>query len=287
MALILQLAGEFPSALRASGNELFRSGKVRIKNGSPMNLEAAVEDNTTGNVRLWREGNEISVLCSCPDYAASGPCRHLWAALLAADAENYLQGGSGGAGRLTLIEEDPQEERSDYFADEEGDEEDDWEDFEEDEEEDYDDDWVESPSHPSVGVAKSNVVRGPFQSQPKKDLQSWRDQLAALGMKAKEIPYQSNEWPAGRELLYVIDVNQTLQNRSLMLEVHYRDRKKDGDWAKPKSQRFPRHIIPNLPDPVDREIMSLLAGGKDMGTNNNYYYGYGYSYDSVPNTYQL
>jgi hypothetical protein len=70
MALILQLAGEFPSAVRAGGNEYFRSGKVKIKNGSPMNLEASVEDITTNNVRLWREGNEISLRCSCPDYAA-------------------------------------------------------------------------------------------------------------------------------------------------------------------------------------------------------------------------
>src|SRR5262245_43739266 len=109
MALILQLAGEFPSHVRASGNEYFRSGKVKIKNGSPMNLEAAIEETPPQNVRLWREGNEISVRCTCPEYATGGPCKHLWAALLAGDAENYLQGGGGGAGRLTLIEEDPEE----------------------------------------------------------------------------------------------------------------------------------------------------------------------------------
>jgi superfamily II DNA or RNA helicase len=291
MALILQLAGEFPSAVRAGGNEYFRSGKVKIKNGSPMNLEASVEDITTNNVRLWREGNEISLRCSCPDYAAGGPCKHLWAALLAADAENYLQGGSGGAGRLTLIEEDPEEARADYFEDDDeadDDDEDVWgEAYDRDEEEDNDDEWIDPSSRNLRDGTKSNVVRGQFQSQSKKDLQSWRDQLAALPMKPREIPYQSVEWPADRELLYVIDVNQTLQNRSLMLEVHYRDRRKDGDWAKPKSQRFPRAVIPNLPDPVDRDVLTLLAGGKDMSSNNNYYYGYGYSYDSVPNLYQL
>ncbi len=271
MALILQLAGEFPSAVRASGNEYFRSGKVKIKNGSPMNIEAAVEDTTINNVRLWREGNEISVRCSCPEYP-SGPCKHLWAALLAADSENYLQGGAGGAGRLTLIEEDP-DEGSEYL------------DNDEDEEDDDDDDLDVLPEALSGG--RSNVVTGRFQSQLKTDQLSWREQLASLSPRIEESPIRNTEWPASRELLYVIDVNQTLQNSSLVLEIHYRDRKKDGGWAKPKSQRFPRNIIPNLPDPVDREILTLLAGGKDVGNSNNFYYGYGQTYDSVPNFYQL
>jgi len=293
MALILQLAGEFSSAVRASGNEYFRSGKVKIKNGSPMNLEATVEGVPPHNVRLWREGNEISVRCTCPDYA-NGPCKHLWAALLLADADNYLQGGSGGAGRLTLIEEDPEEE-NDYLSNYEEDEDEDWEDDEDDEDDEDEDEkeiWIE-PSSSSLGdsdgvagSAKSNVVTGQFQSTSKRGLPNWRDQLAGLGMKAKEVPYQSSEWPRSRELLYVIDAAQTLQNGGLVLEVHYRDRKKDGEWGKPKSQRFPRSIVPNLSDPADRDILTLLAGGKDM--SNNTYYGYGgYSFDSIPNFYQL
>nr|MDQ3011576.1 SWIM zinc finger family protein [Acidobacteriota bacterium] len=274
MALILQLAGEFPSVVRASGNEYFRSGKVKIKNGSPINIEAAVEDTAINNVRLWREGNEISVRCSCPEYA-SGPCKHLWAALLAADAENYLQGGSGGAGRLTLIEEDP-DEGAEYL------ENDDDEDGFDIDQKDDNDVWAGVSSG-----GKSNVVTGRFQSQLKNDPSSWREQLAGLAPQTQDSFPQNTEWPATRELLYIIDVSQTLQKSSLVLEIHYRDRKKDGDWAKPKSQRFPRSVIPNLPDPVDREILTSLAGGKDVGNTNNFYYGYGQTYDSVPNFYQL
>ena len=175
MALILQLAGEFPSAVRSNGNEDFRAGKVKIKNGSPWNLEAAIEDADAGNVRIWREGNDISVRCSCSFYSSSGPCKHLWAALLAADSENYLQGGAGGAGRLTLIEESAEEESNDYFAD---DDDDDNDDYDDDELEDGDDDgeWMDVPSTSSLRDSLKSDF-GSFQSQPKKETLNWRENI--------------------------------------------------------------------------------------------------------------
>lgn len=276
MALILQLAGEFSSEIRTRGNEYFRQGKVKVINGSPWNLEAEIQGTSKYKVRLWREGNEISVRCSCP-YYESGLCKHLWAVLLTADAENYLQGGSGGAGRLTLVEERPEEEDYDYFADDDDDDEED-DDWYEDDEEDAD--------HSSLTGAVVNSAQLLQQPARPKKLASWREQLAQIGIAAKEIQSESVEWPDQRELLYVIDINSTLQSDGLVLEVHYRDRKKDGEWAKPKSQRISRNIIPNLPDAADREILTLLSGGKDAAQNS--YNGYGYNNpDSIPSVYQL
>jgi len=276
MAIILQLAGEFSSEIRTGGNEYFRQGKVKVINGSPWNLEAEVQGTSKYKVRLWREGNEISVRCSCPNYEANGLCKHLWAVLLTADSENYLQGGSGGAGRLILIEDSPEEASYDYFEDDDDDDDEDyWYDAEDEED---DDEELSSRSSASPSAIT--------QSQPKqKKAASWREQLAQLGMVAKEFSHQTNEWPEDREILYVIDVNLTLQTQGIVLEVYYRDHKKDGEWAKPKSQRIPRNIIQSLPDSSDREILTLLSGGKDITQNN--YYSYNYGNDSIPNTYQI
>lgn len=276
MSLILQLAGEFSAEIRSRGNEYYRQGKVRLKNGSPMNLEAEVQGTSKYNVRLWREGNEISVRCSCPYYESSGLCKHLWAALLFADAENYLKGGSGGAGRLALILEDPEEGSYDYFNDEEGDEDDDgeWMDEETEEEDSY------LAAKKALLSSSQTLVQTP----PRKP-GSWREQLASLGLQAKEIPSsQIAEWPESRELLYVVDVYSTLHSQGgLVLAVYFRDRRKDGEWSRPKSQRIPRSAIAKLPDDADREILTLLSGGKDIGQT-------GYSnlgYDSIPNAYQI
>ena len=274
MSLILQLAGEFSAEIRSRGNEHYRQSKVKIKNGSPMNLEAEVQDATSKfNVRLWREGNEISVRCACPFYKSDGLCEHLWAALLFADAENYLKGGSGGAGRLALILEDPEESSFDYFSDEDDDE-DDWEEEEVEEEDSY----------LAAKKALLNSSQTAAQAPPRKP-GSWREQLASLGLQAKEISSpQVFDWPDSRELLYVVDVYTTLHSQGgLVLEIHYRDRRKDGEWSRPKSQRIPRSVIARLPEAADREILTLLSGGKDIGQAGYNNFGY----DSVPNAYQV
>ena len=44
----------------------------------------------------------------------------------------------------------------------------------------------------------------------------------------------------------------------------YRERKQNGDWSKPRSQRLALDQIPRLPDPADREIMALLVGANTV-----------------------
>lgn len=273
MSLILQLAGEFSAEVRSRGNEYFRQGKVKIKNASPMNLEAEVQNTDKQKVSLWREGNEISVRCSCPHYESEGLCEHLWASLLTADAENHLNGGSGGAGRLSLVLEDPESSNYDSYFDEE-----------DDDEEDFlldDENWEEGDQPLSSRPISANETGLEPQRARKRN---WREQLAELNGHAKELPSQTyTDWPDERELVYVVDVYSTLHGQGLMLEVCNRDKRKDGEWSKPKSQRIPRNVISKLRDPIDREILTLLSGGKDA-SQNTYISPIA---DSVPNIYQL
>src|SRR5207244_15337 len=80
----------------------------------------------------------------------------------------------------------------------------------------------------------------------------WKRHLAGLrGEMQREEEPQNDAWPAGREILYVVDVAETLANKGLMVEVAYRQRKKDGAWSKPKPHRISREHIDKLPDPED------------------------------------
>ena len=64
-----------------------------------------------------------------------------------------------------------------------------------------------------------------------------------------------------------------------MLEVATRNRKRDGEWSKPKGRRFALSEIEHLPEPADRQAMAILAGGREQVSG--YYSGRGY-YDSAP-----
>ena len=111
---------------------------------------------------------------------------------------------------------------------------------------------------------------------------SWKQQLQGLlgAMEAEESP---SRWSPERELVYLIDVQDTLASERLTVEVAQRDRKMDGSWGKLKSRRMRLHEIANLSGPSDRRILTLLLGaGQEMS------YGYSsYYYDSAPFSYAL
>ncbi len=75
------------------------------------------------------------------------------------------------------------------------------------------------------------------------------------------------------ELIYTLDVAQTNAGRGLVVQVLHRQRKKNGDWAKPKPAAVSTHEVDDLPDPVDREIHARLLGAVDQSTLQSSYYG--------------
>ena len=94
--LRLTLEGFFPTLIRGRGRTCFIDGcieKVSLQRGG---LQAVVTDSKIyGTQMKWELGNRqqtVSVHCSCPEFAAEGPCKHLWATLLAVEAEGLVTG---------------------------------------------------------------------------------------------------------------------------------------------------------------------------------------------------
>jgi superfamily II DNA or RNA helicase len=73
------------------------------------------------------------------------------------------------------------------------------------------------------------------------------------------------DWPATREIQYVIAVPETLTAGRLALDVGARQRKKDGQWRALPVFRLRPADIDRLPDIADREILATLAGGAGFG----------------------
>ena len=63
------------------------------------------------------------------------------------------------------------------------------------------------------------------------------------------------------QIVYVIDVPGSMQRNGAEVLVQSRNRKRDGEWARPKMLSITAFDIDNLADEQDREILTLLRGG--------------------------
>jgi hypothetical protein len=283
MVLTSQVSRQVAGDVQRRGRQYYASGAVEVLDGDEWSVRALVQGTEQYQVRLTREEKRLKVWCTCPYYQDRlDPCKHIWATLLAAERRGLLR-GTGGSGRLQLVDDEEAffewQEQNGWAADQEA-----WD----------DDEWADG----SGSAGSSGRAYAYWQPKPKRRgrrsakkaarIASWKKRLAGLRgeMQREEAP--GNEaWPAGREILYVVDVAESLESHRLTIEVAYRQRKKDGDWSKPKTQRIPREQIDKLPDPEDRRLLALLVGARE---ERPYYYGYSYSYpyyDSAACRYRL
>ena len=77
-------------------------------------------------------------------------------------------------------------------------------------------------------------------------------------------------WPVEREIIYLVDVPATLSSQSLTIQVSYRDRKKNLEWARIKPLALSDEQVARLPNELDQQILSLLV----CTVGDTYYGGY-------------
>ena len=93
MVLAEALARDVPDRTRTKGNRYFLGGAVRAIEGSDTHVTATVRGSEWYQVHLTRFGDEILASCGCPFFIDRNDfCKHIWAVVLAADAEGYLIG---------------------------------------------------------------------------------------------------------------------------------------------------------------------------------------------------
>ena len=93
MGLAEALARDVPERTRVKGNRYFLGGAVRAIEGSDTHVTATVRGSEWYQVHLTRFGDEILASCGCPFFMDRNDfCKHIWAVILAADAEGFLIG---------------------------------------------------------------------------------------------------------------------------------------------------------------------------------------------------
>ncbi|MGA2711929.1 MAG: DEAD/DEAH box helicase [Bryobacteraceae bacterium] len=231
MKLSNLLSTHFENHVRLRGSGYYHSGAVRIKSGSEKTVDARVTGAREYLVELTWDGKQLNVHCSCPYFDSSGPCKHLWAVVLAAEALGYLAEATGSQGKLVI---------NDYLFDAE-----------------VMDGYRKPPKLKVLAPPPPVAARPPQPHVVAPPQPAWRDRLKHV---TAIDAVRDERWPADRQLIYIVDTAASVSLGNVVLNVMSREPKRDGGWKKALLPHLTRHVISLLPDPADRYILSLLAG---------------------------
>ncbi len=94
MALTTHLDGYVGFEIQARGYSYYRRGAVKVIHGNEEELSALIAGTETYEIDLYREEDTVHASCTCPYFDGQREiCKHIWAALLAAEKLGYLRGG--------------------------------------------------------------------------------------------------------------------------------------------------------------------------------------------------
>jgi len=209
------------------GRRYFQQGAVSYIEGTPWAIQASVQGTRLYDVEVTTEKHHINASCTCPFFAREEePCKHIWAALLAAEGRGFLSGlTSIGAPHLRGV---PVQAHAPEIAE---------------------------------------AARLPKRMTPP----NWKQQLQGLrGQLERAAERESHNRHGGRELIYLIDLAETLRSGQPQVQIFARERKADGEWGKLKYKKFTAREVWQIDDVIDRRVMTTLLGATDN-------FGYGYS----------
>jgi superfamily II DNA or RNA helicase len=247
MNLSTRLADNFTHVARRRGEDCHSRRCVRIELGSESEMLARVRSSGNYHVELAFGDGTLSVWCDCSEFVEDAvPCEHLWACILAADERRYLSAATSTADLVfdcDGLNLDGGLEGEDILE-------------------------------PFVSpAAAARTLPAPKQA-------SWQHQVSEIFATGARAATLGTTWPAKREPLYIVDVSGSLQSTGLVLSLRSRERKANGDWARPKALAIKRSEIAQLPLAEDRDILSALSGGQEYGYVDRY--GYFDPYSRVP-----
>ncbi|MBY0495102.1 MAG: DEAD/DEAH box helicase [Cyanobacteria bacterium] len=229
-------------ASRTRGESYFHSGRVTTVQADRTRFAAVVRGSRQYDVLLTLAGDRLVVNCTCPYFEGSlEPCKHIWAAILAADAADALHPPPN----LSLDFDD------DLFVD-----------VADDVSEDDLDETYTAPRRrePSVRTAAPPP------------LPAWQTFLSRVSAPTPD-PLPARTLLTG-ELIFVFEPARSAAAGGLLIELFARDRKKSGDWAKPRTVLIGRRDIGRLPNEMDRNILAAVCGA-DPAYSGSTWNGYG------------
>lgn len=245
MKLSERLTRDFSATTRSRGQSYHHYGRVRIQRGSDSSVTARVQGSHSYQVSLDFEKDTLFVECSCLYFDREGACKHIWATILKAEELGHL---SQAALSTRLLLDDVGYGLDDEIASAE----------------------IDGVNRPVLLKPEHSIPVPPAPKPP-----AWRKQIEDISTIGKSSLMDRDFWPAKRHIFYMIDLPRDNSHFDLVLSLESRDQKQDGNLGKSKPLSVKHSQIADLPNAEDREILSLLIGGRQ-------YWGYGDSYETIP-----
>jgi len=241
------LADRVPIHIRDRGRAYFKRGAVSITQADEGQVNAHVVGTRRYSVRLALRDETLFVSCSCP-YFDSGVCKHIWATILASEAGGHLADVLGGA---EASKGAPPPARTTVAQKGPADDEADWGD--------------DLDEYEPMSASPGSTER-------------WAMQLRSIADSQQRRLARPSD--VGFETLYLVNAAETRSAGRLTVDIVRRERRRDGQWGKPKSQRISAESISSMPDRSDRQILTMLLGAQDQRAGGYDYYS-GHSVSGV------
>lgn len=290
MAIAAQVKQFFSEKIRERGEAYFHEGDVQFSDDcSDDAIHATVfgSDDYDVRIQLHKKGNAtgLRVGCTCPYFQTNDLCKHLWAVLLATDAQGRLSSAHGVT--LNFIEEES--------SGDPGDDDDDLPviDLE------HVGDFIGREAKYKIQLKDgsyatifspglvSKLSRGRGKSAPP-IVPTWKDHLQGVQRGIRRTVGYDSEIAAiehQEQLVYVIDLDELTNDSQMMLSVYRRPRTLNGEWGRLKLVRVRDLKTSTLADTRDKQIISILQGA-DLSRDVNHY-GYLGSYHRGGNQFPL
>ncbi len=229
------ISGYFSARNRHWGQLTFRAGRVVITSASPEEVVATIYDDPEQRVRLRLAEGRLVVGCTCDHFEAEGTaCKHVWAVLLAAEAEGYLN-GPALPGNCALVWDTQWRSVA------------------------WDAQRVNAPGNGRDPMEDPGLKRRRLRRENQTG--AWRDLVEQIGAMADQLAGQLP--PSQRpvyEIWYVFDIPATFRNEHLVLQVLERRRRPDGSWGAAVPRSPARLLADGMHCPPDSWILQCLAG---------------------------
>ena len=242
-ALSAKLSHLFNSGVRSRGQVYFNRRLVRLKSGNAASVEAVVAGSLDYQTQIECKDEEVNLACTCPYFESDGPCKHLWATVLAAQQRGFVSA-------LNWAVHLPPSPHKETFE----------------------------PLSLKDEIFRASMARRPVaqvsKPQPRpvtQKIPAWKDRISGIG---KDSGLPSREWPKKREIVYIVDRPASFATGCLVLAIQTHDLKLNGTYSRLNPLSLERGRISSLPVESDREILALIAGAGE-------YHAFGGSYAGI------